>query len=138
VNDIAQQIRDRLDDWAPTHADSGHQLPSAFIALQRDVTVEEATAWQAKWDELMADATIEPMRLLPAGPRFYAGFEQMRAALLAVLDEHQPEQVDYPDADGESRSSADCVACDTGGVSNSWPCSTVTRMAKELGIEVAA
>jgi hypothetical protein len=60
---------------------------------------------------------------------------QLRAALLGVLAFHQPEDTDFTDADGQSRSSTDCATCDNGGVPGNWPCSTLRTIAEKLGIE---
>jgi hypothetical protein len=119
--DLAQQIRERLDGWAP--ASTVIEFPEDWTAEQRDkfrtdfedagrgwrlaprafeypfgspfsgladrepATPEEIERWQRTWDELLAEgATFHPIKVLPPRPRVYPGFEQMRTALLAVLD----------------------------------------------------
>lgn len=83
--DLAQQIRDRLDGFE--NGPSG-PLPAVFMAVRRTdpVPPAEAEAWRACWDELLADLMLEPVRFLPPLPRHYPGFEQMRDAILAVLE----------------------------------------------------
>lgn len=58
------------------------------------------------------------------------GFDEMRAALVAVLDRHKPNP--HPSGLGPY-----CEVCVGGyeGVSE-WPCQTVKDMATALGIEV--
>lgn len=56
------------------------------------------------------------------------------AAIEAVLKLHRPEDSEYTDADGQSRTSTDCDTCDTGGVPDGWPCPTVLAIADKLGI----
>lgn len=40
----------------------------------------------------MAEARTKPLRALPPGPKLYPGFDEMRAALLAVLDLHPADR----------------------------------------------
>lgn len=62
--------------------------------------------------------------------------EKGKAAILAVLELHQPESVDYIDADRQDRTSSDCETCGAiGGVVDTWPCPTVRAIAEGLGIE---
>ena len=62
--------------------------------------------------------------------------EKGKAAILAVLELHQPESVDYIDADRQERTSSDCETCGAiGGVVDTWPCPTVQAIAEGLGIE---
>lgn len=58
--------------------------------------------------------------------------EKAFAALRAVLDLHQPETFDWVDADSEDRTSTDCKECDSGGVSDNWPCPTVLAITAAL------
>ena len=112
MSDLAQQIRDRLDGLAPASPtvefpkdwkDEQREkfkaefdaalaaVPPVFLEPVEPLTPEEIERWQKSWDELLPEgATVHQIRMLPPGPKVYPGFEQMRAALLAVIDYAQP------------------------------------------------
>jgi len=84
VADRAQQIRERLDGFAPP---TGEPPPQFVEILDPGTqTPEEIERWQQQWDEPLGTPGEHPMQILATAPRFYPGFEQMRAALLAMLD----------------------------------------------------
>jgi hypothetical protein len=85
VSDLAQQIRERLDGFAPP-ADDGPPPQFVEILDPGDLTQEQIEDWQRRWDDVMVTAADMSLHILATAPRFYPGFEQMRAALLAVLD----------------------------------------------------
>jgi hypothetical protein len=116
--DLAQQIRDRLDGLEPTPAPEvsfpAHwtaaqcaqwvddyeatkvggfpaSVPPAFVEPAEPASPEEIERWQKAWDDLLPEgARVQPIRILPSGTRFFPGFEQMRAAILAVVDYTEP------------------------------------------------
>lgn len=91
--DLTQQIRERLDGLAPEVGDA--ERPMMFLEAPPSVSPEEVEVWQRKWDELFGDGAPGPMRILPATPRFYPGFEQMRDAILAVVEMHRRNSEDW-------------------------------------------
>lgn len=121
--DLTTQIRERLDGWAPPEpwlnqfADAEPRTPDEPAALAEDLG-----------RAIEAGAFSGPVLVLPPSPRSYPGFEQMRAALLAVLDRHAPD------------SSGDCPRCMTvwpeGTFHETAPCDEVEAIAEKLGIEV--
>ena len=109
---LAQRIRDRLDTWAMP----GVKWLPMMSGITEDGHLADFEAYLAKARE------FDPAD----GPK---PFEQMRAALLAILDLHKPHPVnDRPPY---------CDQCVGGyeGVEE-WPCPTVRLIAKQLGIEV--
>ncbi len=80
--DLAQQIRDRLDEWTRPSGEA----PPAFTEPV-DVDPEQAAVIQAAWDALMASDTgrRHGVVILPPGP-----FDLMRKAILAVVDYTEP------------------------------------------------
>lgn len=126
TGDLAQQIRDRLDRLA--------ELPAAFLEVPDIVTPEEIEKWQRAWDEMLAEQPKVQILAQPA--RFEPVPDLLRAALLALLELHRPETVDYVSVDRDSRVSTDCTECDAGGVPDGWPCTTLRTIAEKLGIEV--
>lgn len=111
--DLAQKIRDRLDGFAPERpaprehgfsvgTPGAEPLPAAFITRLDDdpMSPQEIEAWQKQWDALLADSAFSPIRVLPPGPKVYPGFEQMRDALLAVVDYTEPGDVFPGEGDG--------------------------------------
>lgn len=66
-------------------------VPPAFLEPAEPASPEDAERWQRAWGDLLPEgATVHQLRILPPGPRFYPGFEQMRDAILAVLDFAEP------------------------------------------------
>lgn len=112
MSDLAQLIRDGLDGIAstslrvtfPEHwTDEQREsfdaefkattaaAPPVFLEPVEPLSPEEIEAWQKLWDELLPEgATVHQIRVLPPGPKVYPGCEQMRAALLAVVDYATP------------------------------------------------
>lgn len=81
ATDLAQQIRDRLDEWARP---SGEAPPEFTKPV--DIDPEQAAVIQAAWDMLfMADPVRHRIVILPPSP-----FDLMRRAILAVLDYAEP------------------------------------------------
>lgn len=128
--DLATRIRERLDGWAPPEpwlnqfADAEPRTPEELAALAEDLS-----------RAIEAGAFAGPVLVLPPSPRFYPGFEQMRAAILAALDAH-------PRRDGGVQGRPDIADCGTclevwpGYCEHvSWPCDTIEAIAKALGIE---
>lgn len=157
ATDLAQQIRDWLDGLAPASLTfefpagwtdgqreqfnaefkaAGPVVPPVFLEPAEPPLPEEIERWHQAFDELLPEgARVHQIRVLPSGPRFYPGFEQMRDAVLAVLDLHAANR-------GSSGAAtwADCAHCrntNWGGPDVPWPCETVEAMAKALGIEVS-
>lgn len=95
--DLDQQIRAQLDGWAPPAG----RPPLQFVEVvdQAVTDPEYAEEWQQRWDGIMATAEGMSLPVLAVPPRFYPGFEQMRAALTAVLDVTDPDREGYPDCD---------------------------------------
>jgi hypothetical protein len=60
------------------------------------------------------------------------GTEDMQAALLAVLDLHQPVPFGTYLGDRPPTDCSECVAAS--GVNESWPCPTVRAIAAALGV----
>lgn len=125
ANDLAQQIRDRLDALAA--------LPAAFLEVPGTVAPEEIEKWQRAWEEALAGQPrvhilAAPVRCEPTG-------DLMRAGLLAVVDRHQPAPVaTYL---GETPPLF-CIDCSHGRYDEvPWPCPELRVIAKGLGIEVA-
>lgn len=71
------------------------------------------------------------------------GFDEMRAALLAVLDLHRPREDEWLQVRGLDgtvrRPCRQCSGLGTGGMITAiyYPCQTVSAIAKGLGIELA-
>lgn len=63
------------------------------------------------------------------------GVEEMRAALLAVLELHDAVDVEQVEPDGGAVWGNVCVECGTESL-GSYPCPTVRAIAEELGVEV--
>lgn len=140
--DLTARIRERLEGWA---------APDAWVrafAETQPRTPEEIDAFA----RIIQDAITAPVVVMPPGPRFYPGFTQMQAALLAVLDGHEPVHYDgvveyaYREepvfsADGTPRGLVRvrgeplppdwCATCCT-----SVPCDLVRDVARELGIAI--
>ena len=77
MTDLAQQIRDRLDEWARPSGEA----PPAFTE-PADIDPEQAAVIQAAWDALSkADPGPHRIVILPPAP-----FDLMRRAILAVVD----------------------------------------------------
>ena len=132
--DLAQQIRERLDGWAPP-TDGGPPPQFVEILDPGDLTQEQIEEWQRHWDEVMVTAADKSLHILAAPPRFYPGFEQMRDVLLAILELHPATPAGVP---GKPHL-ANCTHCrDTGwmGPEVPWPCPTLLAIAEKLGIEV--
>lgn len=126
--DLAQQIRERLDGWAPP-AGEAPGPPFVEIVGTGHLTPEQIEAWQQEWDRLLEEARHQPMQLLVHQTKFYPGFEQMRDALLAALELHD-------EGDGHL-----CPAEIVGYSVQRWhdaddPCPTKVAIAEKLGIEV--
>jgi hypothetical protein len=127
MTDLAQQIRDRLDGIGPASftfeypagwTDEQREqfnaefkatktaVPPAFLEPVEPLLPEEIERWQKAFDESLPEgARVHPIRILPPGPRFYPGFEQMRDAILAMVDYTQPGDV-FP-SEGDSRDHAE-------------------------------
>lgn len=157
MSDLAQQIRDRLGGLAPASltvefpkdwTDEQREqfkaefkatpaaVPPVFLEPAEPLSPEAMERWQETFDELLPEgATVHQIRILPPGPRFYPGFEQMRDAILGVLDEHQPVpcgNVRHDRGDGQH-----CAVCEYDDIERSWwPCPTVRAIVEKLGIEV--
>lgn len=77
MSDLAQRIRDRLDEWARPSGEA----PPAFTE-PTDIDPERAAVFQAAWDALLkADPGPHRIVVLPPSP-----FDLMRRAILAVVD----------------------------------------------------
>lgn len=123
MTDLAQQIREKLDGIAAPGpliefpetmtAEDRQAFRDAWLtqpvpriytapAVGRPLTDDEMDEWERKWDAVFIDLPQQPLKILPPGRKFYPGFEQMRAALLAVLD--------ADGTDGEDEWVAHCIA----------------------------
>lgn len=92
MTDLAQQIRDRLDEWARPSGEA----PPAFTEPAH-IDPEQAAVIQAAWDMLLkADPGPHRIVVLPPSP-----FDLMRRAILAVVDYAQPGE-QFPGG-GDSR-----------------------------------
>lgn len=125
--DLAQHIRERLEGWAPP---LGDEPPNQFVEVvdPGDLTPEQVEQWHRRWDEVVGTAAEMQLHVLTTAPRFYPGFEQMRAALLTVVDLHVPAAAPF---------SGECKVC--GAYFEypvRWPCPTFKGIAQGLGIEV--
>lgn len=128
--DLDQQIRARLDGWLPEMPPG--EAPAMFLEPAHPLSPDEIERWQKEFDDLLGGESLG-MRILPPGPRFYPGFEQMRDAILAALELHKSKD------DGE------CAFCVDEDSISSWgelvwyhedaPCPTVRTIAEKLGIE---
>lgn len=89
MTELTRLIRDRLDGWAPPIDDGP---PQQFVEIldPGDLTQEQIREWHERWDEVLVRAADQSLHILATAPRFYPGFEQMRDALLTVLDLHPP------------------------------------------------
>jgi hypothetical protein len=85
VIDLPQRIRAQLDGWAPPF-DGGPPPQFVEILDPGDLTPEQIDEWQQKWGDVLVTADDKSLHILASAPRFYPGFEQMRAGLLAVLE----------------------------------------------------
>lgn len=123
--DLAQQIRDRLDEWARPSGEA----PPAFTNFT-DIDPEQAAVLQAEWDALMADSGPHKIVILPPSP-----FDLMRRAILAALDVHKPQ----PAGVHGKPHLMDCAVCLDVGPEwcdhVGYPCDTVVAIARGLGIE---
>lgn len=137
MSDLIAQIRDRLDGWAPALREHGlpldATLPAAFLVRRDDelLSPAEIEAWQKQWDEMSAGSKSAPIRVLPPGPRFYPGYEQMRDAVLAVLEFAEPGEP-FP---GDSRDHAEKAIDAELEATLAHVCGLI---AEKLGIEVAS
>lgn len=153
MGDLAKQICDRLDGLAPqpftfelpadwtaeqreqfnaefkaTHA----AMPPAFIEPAEPLSSEEIERWQEQWEELLPEgARVHTIQILPPGPRFYPGFEQMRAALTAIVDLHVFETERHVDRVPY------CAECTRAQGTFVHECGELRLIAEKLGIEVA-
>src|SRR5689334_22335412 len=93
-------------------------------------------ALQAIRDRAGAVAKLGPPRpggdLINAAHRSAADVPRLLAAVEAVLELHKPEHADGRNADGDEFDSYECMACDTGGVRDNWPCDTYRAIAAAL------
>lgn len=127
MNDLTQQIRDRLGGLAPASltvefpkdwTDEQREqfkaefkatpaaVPPVFLEPAEPLSPEEIEVWQKSWDELLPDgATVHQIRILPPGPKVYPGFEQMRDTPLAVVEYATPGEP-LP-GEGDSRDHAE-------------------------------
>jgi hypothetical protein len=139
VSDLAQQIRERLDGWAPP---AGDGPPPQFVEIldPGDLTQEQIEDWQRRWDDVMVTADDKSLHILASAPRFYPGFEQMRAALLAVLDLSQRCEQILDTAMGPNSVAQGAEEVRIERARNIAACRVlrmgVREIAKELGIEV--
>lgn len=107
MTDLSQQIRERLDGFAPP-ADDGPPPQFVEILDPGNLTQEQIEDWQRRWDEVMVTAADKSMHVLATAPRFYPGFEQMRDAIIgAVHAVHIADDEDVTDWQRGYRSAAD-------------------------------
>lgn len=124
--DLSAQIRATLDAWAQ---------PSGIIEFPEPLTEAQYADLAARFKAAQLRPNEVKVIELPPSP-----FDRMRAALLAVLDEHPPF-VDGTEAfdDGSTRAPfcRTCVepAWRAPRPSLPWPCPTVLAIAGKLGIE---
>lgn len=135
MTDLAQQIREQLDGWAPP-ADGGPPPQFVEILDPGDLTQEQIEDWQQRWDEIMVTAVDRSLHILATAPRFYPGFEQMRAAILAAVELHEGADEELLTVDGGAEWGKTCQECHGGDLFGSSPCATLKAIAKALGIEV--
>lgn len=115
--DLAQQIRDRLDEWLRPSGEA----PPVFTE-PADVDPEQAAVIQAAWDAIMANTPRRhEIAILPPSP-----FDLMRRAILAILDLHAAPERALP---GEIHC-GELIDWMQGG------CPTLRVIAEKLGIEV--
>lgn len=85
--DLAAQIRERLDGWAPPEP-----WVTQFADGPENPTPEEVVNFAEELSRAIEEGKFAgPIVVLPPSPKFYPGFEQMRDALLALLDEAYPD-----------------------------------------------
>ncbi len=152
MTDLAQQIRDRLDGLTPASftfeypagwTDEQREqfnaefkatktaVPPAFLEPVEPLLPEEIERWQQAWEELLPEgARVHPIRILPSGPRFFPGFEQMRDAILAVVDYAEPGEPFPRDSRDHCEKSIDTEV----EAQLAYVCELI---AERLGIEVA-
>lgn len=125
MTDLAQQIRDRLDEWARPSGEA----PPAFTE-PADIDPEQAAALQAAWDALSkADPGPHRIVILPPSP-----FDLMRRAILAVVGRHKSAPVGAYLGDEPPLI---CIECSYGRYDEvPWPCPELSGIAEKLGIEV--
>ena len=109
---------------APRSSNYTIGCPVEFQSPAAPATPEEIERWQQAWDKLLAEgATFRPIKLLPPDPLAYPGCEQMRDAILAVLDLHADDGVGF------------CREC-SDEFPAPRPCPTLRMIAENLGIGV--
>lgn len=119
--DLDAAIRSRLDGWlpAPRRVEYPFWCAPPLTTEQKD---ELVAAFEAEWKDVVEHRVVALPR-----PRHYPGFDEMRDAVVAVLDMHAPVYGAYPEClDGAPGYEAERVEA---------PCRTVLAIAEKLGID---
>lgn len=126
MNDLAQQIRDRLDVLAAP--------PTGLIEFPEKLTDEQIAEFRRLWEEACSGPKVWLKRKHDLAPMADAAPGVMRAALLAVVERHGTYDfpADQDDGPGDYTWTPHCDYC-----WKPWPCPDLADIAKALGIEVA-
>lgn len=85
MTDLAQRIRERLDGFAPAPLPDDTHALFAYTTFS-ELSEEDSERWAEAFQQTVGDElSWGKLIRLPSAPKFYPGFEQMRAALLAEI-----------------------------------------------------
>lgn len=141
--DLAQQIRERLEAWAPVDPLAPASMVAFSFTTDEHLSPEDAETWRAAWTRAHGEPPNDRLHIAYSG-RFYPGFTQMKAAILAAVDEHQQAYAlvwDVPrPPSGEPRRELHpwCSCQEHDGMTDDerWPCRTLRAIAAALGIAI--